>query len=378
MINFRRTKAMARKEFTHILRDPRSLGLALALPMLLLVLFGYALSLDVDHIPLLIYDHDKTPQSRDLIERFRGSSLFTIQGYVDSFKPVEFDLTRGTSMGALVIPLDFGKHIVLGQSTPVQLLLDGSDSNTANIALGYAKALVAGYSTEVRTDFQLRSGAGQINPPVDAQLRVVYNNELKSKNYIIPGLIAVILMMIAAMLTSLSIAREWENGTMEELLSTPVRPAELVLGKLSAYFVLGFIDMLTAAGAGIFIFEVPLRGQAWLLFLSGGVFLFGALCWGLFLSAVTRNQEQAFQLGMLSSFLPAFLLSGFIYAIDSMPLAPRLISNIIPARYLVTLMKGIFLKGVGLEVLWWELLLLAIYAVIMFALVTRKMKEKIA
>jgi ABC-2 type transport system permease protein len=378
MINRRRTWAMARKELLHIVRDKRSLILALALPMLLLVLFGYALSLDVDQIPLLLWDQDRTPQSRALLESFDGSRFFAVQGYIDSYRPAELGLDRGDVLAVLVVPVGFGRDLESGKRTPVQFLLDGSDSNTAGIALGYARAMVGAYSSQVRTDYQIRKGAGKIEPPIDPQLRVMFNSELKSKNYIIPGLIAVILMMIASMLTSLSIAREWESGTMEELLSTPVRPAEMVLGKLSAYFLLGFVDMATAVLVGVFVFGVPLRGEVWLVFFSGSIFLFGALCWGLLLSALTRNQLLAFQAGLLSSFLPAFLLSGFVYAIDNMPLIPRLISTIIPARYLVTLLKGIFLKGVGLEVLWWELLLLAIYAAIVFALVTRKLREKIA
>lgn len=378
MISLRRTRAMARKELLHIVRDPRSLTLALALPMLMLVLFGYALSLDVDRIPLQVYDQDRTPQSRDLTERFRGSRFFDLRGYIDSYRPAERGLMRGDVMAVLVVPPNFGRHLSSGQATTVQFLLDGSDSNTASIALGYARAMVAGYSNEVRTEFQIRNGAGELKPPVDARLRVVFNSELRSRNYIVPGLIAVILMMIAAMLTSLSIAREWENGTMEELLSTPVRPSELVLGKLSAFFVLGFIDMLTAVAAGVFLFGVPMRGSLLLLSASGCVFLFGALCWGLLLSAITRNQLQAFQLGMLSSFLPAFLLSGFIYSIDSMPLIPQLISRVVPARYFVALLKGIFLKGVGLEVLWEEFALLLLYAVVVFALVTRTLRQKIA
>lgn len=378
MISLRRTRAMARKEVTHILRDPLSLGLSLALPMLLLVLFGYALSLDVDQIPLLIQDSDRSPQSRALVDRFRGSVLFSIQGHVESYAPAEAPLLRSDVMGVLTIQRGFGEDLTRARQASVQLLLDGSDSNTASIALGYARALISGYSNEVRTEYQLRTGAGELKAPVDPQLRVMYNSELRSRNYIVPGLIAVIIMMIAAMVTSLSIAREWENGTMEELLSTPVRPAELVLGKLSAYFLLGGVDMLTAILAGVFIFGVPLRGSVWVLVLSGGVFLFGALCWGLLLSAITRNQLMSFQMGLLSSFLPAFLLSGFIYSIDNMPLLPRIISTIIPARYFVALSKGIFLKGVGLEVLGWELVFLLVYATIVFALVTRKLREKIA
>jgi ABC-2 type transport system permease protein len=378
MISYRRTRAIAHKEFLHILRDPRSLYLALAIPMLLLVLFGYALSLDVDRIPLLVFDHDHTPESAEMIRRFTGSRYFQFRGYTDNYRSIEIALDKGEILAALIVERGFSKSLSRGEPAAIQFLLDGSDSNTASIALGYARALVSGYSSELRTEWQIRKGAGQIKPPIDPQLRVIYNTELKSKNYIIPGLIAVILMIIAALLTSLCIAREWENGTMEELLSTPIGPAELVLGKLSAFFVLGFIDMVTAAVAGIFVFGVPMRGSAWLLFFSGCVFLFGALCWGIFLSATMRNQLQAFQVGLLSSFLPSFLLSGFVYAIDQMPLMPRLISHIVPARYFVALMKGIFQKGIGLEVLWLELALLLAYATIVFFLTTRKLKEKIA
>lgn len=377
-MSLRRTAAMARKEMLHIVRDPLSLGMALALPMLMLVLFGYALSLDVDQIPVLLYDQDRTPQSRALLDRFRGSRYFDVRGWIESYQPVEHALSRGDVMGVLIVPRHFGRRLVEGERAAVQLLLDGSDSNTASIALNYARAMVAGYSSEVRTEFQLRNGAGDLPTPVEAQLRVMFNSELKSRNYIIPGLIAVILMMIASMLTSLSIAREWENGTMEELLSTPVRPAEMVLGKLAAYFLLGLIDMATAVAAGVFVFGVPMRGSGLLLFLSACVFLFGALCWGLLLSAVTRSQLLAFQAGLISSFLPAFLLSGFVYAIDNMPLVPRLISTIVPARYFVALLKGIFLKGIGLEILWAELALLALYALLVFTLVTRKLNQKIA
>ncbi|MBV6432572.1 MAG: putative multidrug ABC transporter permease YbhS [Bryobacteraceae bacterium] len=378
MISLRRTRALARKELLHIARDPLSLGMALALPMLLLVLFGYALSLDVDRIPLLLYDQDRTPQSRALIARFEGSRFFQINGYIDGYASAELALDGGKAMAVLVIPHDFGGKLSNARPSPVQLLLDGSDSNTAGIALGYARAMVAGYSNEVRTLYQVRNGSGEIKPPVDTRLRVVFNSELKSKNYIIPGLIAVILMMIAAMLSSLSIAREWENGTMEELLSTPLRPAELVLGKLSAFFVLGAADTVTAVLAGVFVFEAPLRGSVLLLAASAFVFLFGALCWGLWLSAITRNQLQAYQLGLMSSFLPAFLLSGFVYSIDGMPLIPRLLSRIVPARYFVALLKGIFLKGTGLETLWGEMALLVLYAAVVFVLITRKLGRKIA
>jgi ABC-2 type transport system permease protein len=201
---------------------------------------------------------------------------------------------------------------------------------------------------------------------------------MESKNYVVPGLIAVILQIIAAMLTSLTIAREWEMGTMEQLLSTPLRPVEIVLGKMMAYFVVGVADALIALSVGIFIFGVPLRGSVWMLAVSLCVFLCGALFWGVFLSAAAKTQLQAYQMGMLSSFLPAFLLSGFVYSIETMPRVIQVITHIIPARYVVTIMKGVFLKGIGMEVLWGELAFLALYAAAIFLFATRKMNQKLA
>jgi ABC-2 type transport system permease protein len=234
------------------------------------------------------------------------------------------------------------------------------------------------YSFDVRADMQNRRGGERAVPPVDARLRVWYNSSLESKNYVVPGLIAVILQIIAALLTSLTIAREWEMGTMEQLLSTPLRPAEMVLGKMLAYFVLGLADSVLAVLVGLFVFTVPLRGSIVLLTVSTCVFLVGVLFWGIFISAATKSQLQAYQLGMLSSFLPALLLSGFVYSIENMPPVIQAITRIVPARYVTTILKGIFLKGVGIRILWGELGFLVLFAVIVFLAATRKVNQKLA
>lgn len=377
-MSLRRTRAIAGKELIHIVRDPRSLIMALAIPLLLLLLFGYALSLDVDRIPTLILDADRTPESRDVIERFRGSRYFDVGGVVDRYATIQQQIDRGACLLAVVIDQHFAEDLRGGREAKVQLLVDGSDANTASIALGYAEALLQSYALEWQLRWADEPGLGARAAPVQARLRVWYNSDMKSKNYIVPGLIAVILMIIAALLTSLTIAREWEMGTMEQLLSTPVRATELVLGKMAAYFVVGFIDMLTALGVGVFIFDVPLRGSTLLVLGTSCLFLFGALCWGILLSAVTRQQLAAFQLGILTSFLPAFLLSGFIFSIENMPGVVQLITHIFPARYFVTALKGIFLKGVSVRVLWVELLFLLIYAVIVFVLATRALRRQLA
>jgi ABC-2 type transport system permease protein len=369
---------MARKELLHIVRDPRSLMAALTQPLLVLLLFGYALSLDVDRIPTMIYDANRTVESRNLVLAFRGSRYFQVIDEVDSYRPIEKAMDQRRILVGVAIPADYSRDLLEGKVSPVQILLDGADSNTASIAMGYAEGVIQTYARQAREDAQsLRTGS-VLRPPVEAEVRVWYNTDLVSRNFIVPGLIGVITMIIAALLTSLTIAREWENGTMEQLLSTPVRPIEMALGKLSAHFLLGLTDMLIALFVGVVIFKVPLRGSVVLLLFSACVFLYGALAWGLFISASFRNQLSAYQMGTLTSFLPAFLLSGFIYPISNMPWIIRVISVIIPARYFIDITKGIFLKGLGLRLLWFDLLLLILYAVGVSFLAVRKLRQKIA
>ena len=377
-MNLRRTRAVARKEFWHILRDPRSLSLALAMPMMMLLLFGYALSLDVDQIPTVVVDQDRTPQSRDLLARFSASRYFKLVDFPEHLQGIEQLILRGEVVLGIVIPPDYAKQITSGRTARVQLLLDGSDSNTASIAAGYADGVSQAFALELRERFVNQRSGMTMPAPVQPRLRVWYNSELKSKNYIIPGLIAVILMIISAMLTSLTIAREWEMGTMEQVLSTPLRPAELVLGKMSAYFTLGLADALIAVAIGVLLFGVPLRGNLALLFASTCIFLFGALCWGILISAIARSQLLACQMGIISSFLPAFLLSGFIFSIENMPVVVQALTHIFPARYFVTLLKAIFLKGIGVTLLWTELGFLLAYCTIVFVAATRKVGSKLA
>ena len=377
-MNMRRTWAVTRKELLHIVRDPRSLSIALAIPLFMIILFGYALSLDVDRIPAMIYDADGSPQSRDLVSQFQGSRYFQIIGFARDYRAIERKLDSGECLMGVIIPNDYARDLLSGREAGIQLILDGSDSNTASIALGYADALVSLYGARLRAEILNQGRGGQASAPIDGRIRVWYNSELKSRNYIVPGLIAVVLMIISALLTSLTIAREWESGTMEQLLSTPVRAQELVLGKMTAFFFLGIVDTVLALVAGVFVFEVPLRGGLLLLGATSGVFLMGALCWGILLSAVARSQLLAYQMGMISSFLPAFLLSGFIYAIENMPAVIRIISLLTPSRYFVTVLKGVFLKGVGVQILWVEIVFLAAYASIVFLTATRVLKRKIA
>jgi ABC-2 type transport system permease protein len=378
-MNFKRTQAVTRKEFLHILRDPRSLVMALALPLLMILLFGYALTLDVDRIPTMVLDRDNSPESRALIARFQGSRYFSVTGDVADYRSIEQKINQDECMLGIVIPSDYARDVKSGGTPQVQLLFDGSDSNTASIALGYANAIVQAFAAEMRTQAQNRMGRSFPEPPVEPRLRIWYNSQLKSKNYIVPGLIALILMIIGALLTSLTLAREWEMGTMEQVLSTPLRPAEIALGKMSAYFILGLLDMFMTILVGVGIFQVPQRGSYIFLILTGSLFLIGALFWGILVSSISRSQLVAYQVAMLTSFLPAFLLSGFVFAIENMPPVPiQAITYLFPTRYFVTILKGIFLRGVGVKVLYFEVLMLAAYAVLVFAVAVRRLRQKVA
>jgi ABC-2 type transport system permease protein len=377
-MNLRRTLAMARKEILHIIRDPRSLLAAFTQPLLMLLIFGYALSLDVDRIPTIVYDLDQTPLSDSLIKSFRGSRYFNIVEEAHGYAPIDRAIDTRRALLAVVVPTDYSRNLLEGREADVQLLLDGSDSNTAAIAQGYAEGLIQTFALQTRENAQSMRTGSVMHVPVEARVRVWYNTDLVSRDFIVPGLIGVIIMIIASLLTSLTVAREWENGTMEQLLSTPVRPVEIAMGKLAAYFLLGLADMGVALAVALFVFHVPLKGSPALLFVSSCIFIFGALGWGIFISASQRSQLAAYQLGTLTSFLPAFLLSGFIYSIDNMPIVIRAIALFVPARYYIEIIKGVFLKGTGLRILWFNLVLLTAYGALVFYWATNKLKKKVA
>jgi len=377
-MSLRRVRAMFEKEFRHILRDSRSLIMALFLPLFQMLLFGYALNLDVDRIPTLIFDGDHSADSRALIERFRGSRFFEIEGFTNSYTDIEKDIDKSRILLGIVIPRDYSQRLNAGDKANIQILLDGSDSNTASIALSYVEGMLQNYALQVRSNGQDRRAGMPLVSPVDSRVRIWYNSTLESTNYIVPGLIAAMMMVIAALLTSLTIAREWEMGTMEQLLSTPVRAGEIVLGKMLAFFVVGAADTTIAVLVGIFVYGVPFRGNVLVLILSTAIFLCGAFFWGILISAVARTQLFAFQMGLVSTFLPSFLLSGFLYAIENMPVPIQIVTRVVPARYFVTIVRGIFLKGIGLNILWGEVLFLVAFAIVVFWAAERKMRQKLA
>jgi len=374
----RRVKAIALKEFVQIRRDMRSLALALGIPIFLLLIFGYGLSLDIDHVPMVIWNQDASSKlTRDFLLNFKNSKYFKIVKYTDNYREIEHMIDSADAMLALVIPKDFSHYIESGKEAPLQLLVDGSDANTATIAMGYVRTIVASYNVNlINKTFQGRG----INPPkgVNARSRVWFNMGLTSTWYIVPGVIAMIIMIIAGLLTSITVAKEWERGTMEQLISTPVKVPELIIGKLIPYFVIGFFDLAVAVIMARLLFHVPFKGSYLLLVILSSFFLIGALSQGIFISVVARSQLMASQLATLTTMIPTIILSGFVYPIFNMPQALQLVTYLIPARYYITISRELFLKGSGMSTMWDEALFLVIFASMMLFLAISRFKKKVA
>jgi ABC-2 type transport system permease protein len=376
-VKARRLLAVSRKEFLHVRRDPRSLGLGIAIPVVLLLLFGYVLTLDVDRVPLAVWDRSRTPESRELVSRFEGSRYFHVALRAAGYPEVEEAIDDGRILAALVIPEDFAGRVRSDRSSIVQLLLDASEANTATIALGYAETVVSRYSAYLEVRWAQAKGLQGVRPPLDVRYRVWFNTDLESRNFIVPGLISIIMMIIAALLTSLTVAREWEQGTMEQLIATPVTSPELILGKLLPYFVIGMVDLVVAVAMGKYLFHVPMRGSFPLLFGIAAVFLVGALSLGMLFSVAARSQLPASQMAMAFTFLPAYLLSGFVFSIDSMPRVVRAVTYLVPSRYFVKVIKGIYLKGAGLATLAVDTALLVVFGAATVLAATRMFRKKL-
>lgn len=350
--------AIARKEFIHIYRDQRSLALVILMPAILMLLFGYAVTLDVKKVPMAVLDHDGSQESLSFVHRFSASPYFNLHIFVQDEKEIKRLIDDGTVKMGLVLPWDFSKTIKAERKVAVQVLLDGTDSNAANIILGYVQAVSRQYTQEKTFLKVERMGRKKMDIPVEGRMRIWFNEELESKNYFIPGLVAVIMSIIGVLLTGQVIVREWERGTMELLISTPVRKGELIIGKLFPYFFLSLLDMVLAVLMGKWVFGVPLRGDFTLLFLLSCIYIFVALGLGLTISIVARTQLLANQMAMVIGFLPTFLLSGFTFVIANMPIWLQIITYGIAPRYYVTIVKEIFLKGADFSFLWTETLIL--------------------
>jgi len=346
------TKAIARKEFYHLMRDFRSLYLAFFIPLLLILLFGYALSLDVDNIKTVVVDHDKTELSRDLIRKLNASSYFEVIHHLPDIHAVTRYLDHGWTTMAVVIPPGWTRDIKADRETPIQVLLDGSDPNFAGLSRGYITSFVEEYNHDRLLDLLNRKGKEDIKPPVEGRIRVWFNEELESRNFILPGIIAIIIMIVGAILTSLVIAREYENGTMETIRSLPIRAGEFLVGKAVPYFFIGFTDVLVAVLMGQVLFGVVMKSNFWLMVLASIIYLSVALSLGLLISVVTKSQLLANQLAIILTYLPSVLLSNFVFPIGNMPKVLQIVTYIVPATYFIDILNGLYLRNLGLTHLW--------------------------
>ena len=371
-----RVLAVARKETWHLIRDTRSLYLALGIPVMLLTLFGYALSLDVDDIPLAVWDQARTPQSREFIDRLTSSGYFQLKLYVDSYRPIVQAIDRRIVTVGVTIPREFSRDLYKPKGTTVQAILDASDSSRAGIAIGYIQTIAGIYLMNLRLSELRRQAIPKLEIPLEARITLLYNPELKSRINIIPGLVAVIMMVIAALLTSQTVVREWETGTMEQLISTPVKGVELIVGKLVPYFVLGYIDLVIVYLMSQYVFDVPFRGSVVLMFLLSALFLVGSLSLGVLISVIAKTQVFATQFALLGSFFPSFLISNFVFPVENMPYVIQLFSYLVPARYYIEILRGIYLKGVGIEILAAPVVMLALFGFFTALIASRQLAKK--
>ncbi len=377
-MRLRRLKALAVKEVLQIWRDPRSLTIALLLPFTQMFLFGYGINLDLKHIPICTFDREGSQASQELLKHFQASLYFAIAHNVKAYPEMVAAIDRADCRVGIVIPPDFSERLNDAGTASVQAVLDGTDDNTANIAFGYAAAVVSGYSNDVQVSWLDRQGRTlQQVQPMTVQSRVWFNEDLESRNFIIPGLVAVIMALVGAQLTALTISREWERGTMELLISTPVTSGEVMAGKLMPYLVLGWLDAAFCLILAVFWFEVPFRGALATLFLTTTVYLAVVLSIGYLLSVLIRSQVGASQIALVVTLLPAMLLSGYVFPIDQMPPIIQKLTYLIYSRYYVTIIKAIFLKGAGIAELSTPILFLVVYALAVVALAARAFRKRL-
>ena len=377
-MNLRRLLAMALKEALQIWRDPRSLAVALLMPLMQMAILGYGVSLDIKHVPLCIYDQENSQASRAVVERFVSSGWFSVSHVITRYSGIRRAMDRSECIAAIVIPANFSRTLAATGSAPVQAIFDATDVNTTNIALGYAQGVVAEENADISAQWDMSHDAqGSQAGQIELDPTVWFNETLDSRYFIIPGVVAVILALVGAQLTSLTISREWERGTMEQLISTPISALEVMLGKLIPYFAIGLVDAAFCLGVTIFWFGVPFRGDVVTLFVTTALFNMVVLGIGYLISVRIRSQLGASQIALMVTMLPTTLLSGYTFPIDQMPAPIRALTYIVYSRYYVTILRAIFLKGSGLADLWAPVLGLCLYAAAVIWLASRAFRKRL-
>lgn len=370
----RKVWAIGLKEIRQIGRDRRTLLILLFVPGFFLLLYGYALNFDIRNVRLAVKDQDRSARSRELVSAFVNSGYFDLVASVEHDRDVVRLIDRGDARAALMVPANFGDDLDAGRPARVQIIVDGDNANTATTVMGYAQALVTGVSAS----YEVRRGgpASIAGPPLQLEPRVWYNPELRSALFLVPGLIAYLAMLTAVVSTSLSIVREKEVGTMEQVRMSPVSPVAYVVGKTVPYFGISLLSSMSIVGLAMLLFGLPMRGSWLMLLLAVSLFLVGALAFGLLISTMADTQQVAFQIALLTSYLPTLMLSGFIFPISSMPVFLQVLTHIVPARYFLVALRGIVLKGVGFEVLWRDLAALVVFAAVIIGLASLRLRRE--
>ncbi len=361
------------KEFRQISRDRRTLTILLFVPAFFLLLYGYALSFDIRNIPLAVEDKDRSSASREVISSFVNSGYFDIVSIISTDADIDRLLDRGAARAVLVIPARFGRDARTARPTSLQLIVNGDNANTATTVVAYGLGLISAVSARYELEARLGSATG---PLLTVEPRIWYNPELRSTLFLVPGLIAYIAMLTAVVSTALSIVREKEVGTMEQVRMSPVGPLAYVIGKTVPYFLVSLVSAMAIVGAAMLLFDVPMRGSWVLLILSVSLFLVGALAFGVLISTLAETQQVAFQLAVLTSYMPTLMLSGFIFPISSMPVALQVVTYAVPARYFLTVLRGIVLKGVGAMAFWQDLAALGLFATVMLGLSSLRLRRE--
>jgi ABC-2 type transport system permease protein len=372
---FRALKPIIVKEFRQIRRDPTSLGMLLILPAALIMLTGYALNFDVKHVPIVVLDQSHSSESRSYSEKFKHSEYFRYYGDVSGYPEIEEEFLHGRAKLAVVIPVAFARDLAAGRDVHVQLLVDGSDANTAGQVLGNATRLSLDYSTRMVSEGLQQRGTG-VYLPIDFEPRIWYNPDLISTQYLVPGLIGFILVLTAVVSTSMTVVREKERGTMEQIMVSPLRPLQVILGKTIPYFIISLVAATAILILGYFLFGIAVKGSILLLYAGIATIVIGALGQGLLISTVTDSQQVAFMISVFSSLLPSFLLSGFVFPISNMPVVLQVLSNIAVNKFFLIVVRGVMLKGAGFGAVWPQFLYMGIFAIVTLGISIRRMKKR--
>jgi ABC-2 type transport system permease protein len=371
----KRIKPIVKKEFLQIWRDKRSLSVLLLFPALLIMVAGYALNFNVKHVSTAIFDQDKSSQSREFIQNFSNTEYFDINYSIESYKEIDNLLNEGNALIAIVIPTNFSHNLLACRDATVQILIDGSNANTATNTIGYVSAIIQTYSSTLATKAMARMGR-EMFVPIDFRPKIWYNPELNTAKFLVPGLIGFILMISAVISTSLSVVREKERGTMEQMMVSPLLTVEIIIGKTVAYLLIALVASVFVLLAGFILFDVAVRGSIFWLYVGIIIFLIGGLGQGLLISTLTQNQQVAFMVSVFSSLLPSFLLSGFVFPIRSMPLVLQIIANVTPAKFFLVVVRSIILKGASPSAYWDQLIYMAIFAIIMITISSVRLMKK--